>query len=65
MDEVNDQDEFSLIQECTDSYRVVDRDDGGILITIKVPKEFSNLLIAKLSDLTSTKKEIEEYEDEN
>ena len=51
----------SLVQECVDSYRVTERSDG-IDITIKVPKRFADLWLAKLSDLRVSDQEIAEHE---
>ena len=53
--------EFSLIQECTDEYYLEDK-DYKTKINILIPKKFKRLWIHKLSELKTTMKEIEEYE---
>ncbi len=55
------EEQFSLVQECTDEYYIEDQ-DGKIKINILLPKRFKNLWIHKLSELKTTMKEIEEYE---
>ena len=56
------QEEYSMVQECTNSYRVEEKGERGIEINIKVPKRFESLWISKLSDLRTTMEEIEYYE---
>ena len=53
---------YSMVQECTDSYRVVEKGESGIEINIKIPKRFESLWMSKLSDLRTTMKEIEYFE---
>ena len=56
---------FSMVEECTDSYVAERQKDGRLIITMDIPKRFSHLWISKLSDLTTTMKEIKEYEPED
>lgn len=51
-------DGYSLVQECTSSYAVQDRPDGGIEILIVVPARFAELWMVKLSELRATDEEI-------
>jgi len=53
---------YSMIQECTDSYRVTERPDGGAEIRIEVSKRFADLWLVKLSELQTNDAEIAEYE---
>ena len=53
---------INMIEECTERYHVKESDKGGVEISIKVPKRFENLWLIKLSDLTTTEKEIEEMQ---
>lgn len=55
---------YSMVQECTDSYVVDERDDGSIVITIQIPRRFGLLWRIKLSDLRTTDAEIKEHEPE-
>ena len=54
--------EYSMVQECTNSYKAEGLPDGSLEISIKVPKRFADLWLVKLSKLTTTNKEINEYE---
>lgn len=54
--------EYSLTQECTDSYRVTEHSDGGVEIRIVVPKRFADLWLVRLSELKTTDEEIASYE---
>jgi hypothetical protein len=54
--------EYVMVEECTDSYRVQPQDDGGVEIRIRIPRRFADLWVAKLSDLKVTDAEIREYE---
>jgi hypothetical protein len=56
-----DTDRRKMLQECTDKYQVRERTDGGIEIHIEVPRPFRDLWIVRLSDLTTTDLEIEQY----
>ena len=56
-----DEEKISMVQECTDSYEVTNHDDGSIEIHIKIPKEFKILWKIRLSDMTTTVDELEEY----
>jgi hypothetical protein len=53
---------FSLIQECTNSYFIETINTQELEIHIKIPKRFKYLWMAKLSELRTTEKEIEEFE---
>jgi hypothetical protein len=57
----NEQESFSMVQECTNRYEVIDQDNGGIIINIVIPQEFSVLWMIKLSDLRTTMEEIAYY----
>jgi hypothetical protein len=56
---------ISMVQECTDSYRVEEQDDGGVVVTIRIPKRFSELWMMKLSELRTTQSEINEFDPKN
>ncbi|WP_316358940.1 hypothetical protein [Candidatus Neptunichlamydia sp. REUL1] len=56
------EEQYSMVQECTDSYRVEEKGNKGIEIHMKIPKRFENLWICKLSDLRTTMEEIKEME---
>ena len=51
---------FKMVDECTNSYSVDEQSDGGVIITIKVPKRFSDLWIIKLSELEASEAELED-----
>lgn len=53
--------DVSMIQECVASYVVDECADGSITISIKIPERFKDLWVIKLSSLTATEKELEEY----
>jgi hypothetical protein len=53
--------EFSLVQECTDDY-YYENVGSRVRINILIPKRFKFLWMHKLSELKTTMKEIEEYE---
>ena len=53
---------FHLVTECTIEYSVKDLREGGVEILIQAPKKFRWLWVSKLSDLSTTEKEIKEYE---
>lgn len=55
--------ELSLVQECTDEYYFEDK-GSKIKINVLIPVKFKNLWIHKLSELKTTMKEIEVYEDQ-
>jgi len=54
--------EYSLVQECTDGYRVDRQPDGRVQIHIVVPARFAELWLLKLSELRTNEREIAEYE---
>lgn len=56
---------YSMVQECTDSYRAEEQPDGSLEVRIKVPKRFADLWIVKLSELQTTMDEIRAYEPED
>jgi hypothetical protein len=56
---------ISMVQECTDSYEVIEQDEGGIRITIDIPVGFKTLWLVKLCELTTTMEEIEYYRKES
>lgn len=56
---------FSMVQECTDSYKAEEQKDGKLKISILIPKRFGDLWLVKLSELRTTMEEIEEYEQKN
>lgn len=53
---------YSMIQECVDSYRVTESSNGGVVISISVPKRFADLWLTKLSELRVSDAEIEDYQ---
>ena len=57
-----EEEKFSLVQECTDEYRVEKAENGTTKIIISIPEKYSNLWMHKLSELKTTMKEIKEYE---
>lgn len=59
-----DEETFSLVQECTNKYFVEIINEREAEIHIRIPKKFKTLWLIKLSDLRTTKKEIEEYKDD-
>ena len=52
----------SMVQECVSDYEAHESEDGSAVITIRVPKRFVNLWLVKLSNLRTTLREIEEFE---
>lgn len=52
----------SMVEECVDWYKAVELPDGGAELTIRVPKRFRWLWLAKLSELCATGFDIQEYE---
>ncbi len=54
---------FSLVQECTNKYSVVDLNEAEAEIRIRIPKKFRTLWLIKISDLRTNEKEIEKYKD--
>ncbi len=61
---MNENNEISMVIECTDSYNVKNWINGGIEINIRIPKRFACLWIEKLSDLQTTMQEIKDNENE-
>jgi len=59
---MTEEETYSMVEECTSSYRVTEKEENGVEINIKIPRRFSSLWISKLSDLRTTMKEIEYYE---
>lgn len=53
---------IGMIDECVESYRLEHRPDGGASIRIEVDPRFATLWMIRLSDLTTTMWEIEQYE---
>ena len=56
---------IGMVDECHDSYRVEQRPDGGVDIRIEVPPRFATLWLVRLSELTTTMREIEKYQPED
>lgn len=61
---IMDEKKFSLIEECTNSYRINDLNENEVEIRIRIPKKFRSLWMFKLSDLYTSLQEIEELKDE-
>ena len=61
MESAVSEEQYSMVQECADSYMVEDQPDGGAVITIKVPKRFKLLWMVRLTDLRTTMSEIDEH----
>ncbi len=59
-----DNEEISMVQECSVEYKAIGQPDGGIKIVIDIPKRFKNLWLVKLSELRTTEEEIREYEED-
>jgi len=59
------EEEYSMVQELTDSYHVEDAKDGEFKISILAPEKYRGLWMHKLSDLRTTMKEIEYYESDD
>lgn len=59
---MSEKEQYSMVQECTDRYEAKRADRGDLDIVIKVPRRFADLWLVKLSALTTTDSEIEEYE---
>jgi hypothetical protein len=55
---------YSLVQECTDSYETRDLPDGRMDVHIVVPRRFADLWLAKLSSLRTDDEEIRQYQPE-
>ncbi len=51
-----------MVDECVESYRVEQRPDGGASIRIEIDPRFAALWMVRLSDLTTTMREIKQYE---
>jgi hypothetical protein len=54
-------DSINMIETCTDNYEINTLPDEGIKISIKVPKKFRDLWLIKLTELTTSIEEIQEY----
>ena len=54
--------EYSMVEECTDSYRVSELENGDTQIVMRIPPRFRTLWLVKLTDLTTTDEEIARYE---
>ena len=61
---MNDQ-MFSMVQGCTDSYTVESNADGTAFTTIKVPARFRKLWMARFSDLKTDENEIRYWSEES
>ena len=59
-----DSEQISMVQDCIDIYRVIEKPDGSAEIIIHIPARFKNLWLVRLSDLRTTEQEIKAYEDE-
>jgi hypothetical protein len=53
---------IKMVVECVDRYHVSERSDGRTEINIVVPERFSNLWKVRLSELTTTKDQIDEFD---
>ncbi|WP_420454134.1 hypothetical protein [Rubrivirga sp.] len=53
---------IGMVDECVESYRVEQRPDGGASIRIEIDPRFAALWMVRLSDLTTTMREIKQYE---
>ena len=59
----NPQEMFSMVEECTDSYRVQDRGENGIQVVIEIPSRFADIWLVKLSSLQTNEDELAEYDE--
>ena len=55
---------YSMVQECTDSYRVTELDDGRTRVELVVPPRFRALWLTKLSELRTDDAEVAALERE-
>ena len=55
--------QYSMVQECTDLYHVVELGDGRTRIDMVIPNRFRDLWLTKLSALRTSDEEIERYEE--
>ena len=56
---------YDVVGELTESYRVFDLADGGVLVLISVPREFRDIFLMKMTELTVTKEELEAFHTED
>lgn len=49
---------YSMVQECTDLYRVTELEDGRTRVEMVVPARFRDLWLMKLSELRTDDTEI-------
>jgi hypothetical protein len=54
----------SMVIECVNAYRVTNKDDGGIVVTIDAPGAFADLWLSKLEALVASEEEIAECNSE-
>ena len=58
----NNPEQFSMVEECVNSYHAKRQADGSLDIAISVPRRFAGLWLVKLSELRATEEDIREYE---
>jgi hypothetical protein len=54
--------DYGMVQECVDAYDARRRPDGSLEVTIRIPRRFADLWLARLSDLRTTDAEIAAFE---
>lgn len=52
---------FPLIEEMVERYEATRSSDGSVEISMKVSREFADLVLLKLSELRVTASEVEEH----
>lgn len=57
--------EYSMVQECTDSYAVSTQEDGRTKIVMIIPERFKWLWMTKLSDLRTNDEEIDYWDSDD
>ena len=53
--------EFRMLSECSESYTVIEDDEGRTTILITIPEHLRDLWLMKLTNLTVTDDEIAQY----
>jgi hypothetical protein len=57
--------QIPMVIECTDRYQVAKLEDGRTKIWMIIPKGFESLWMSRLTDLHTTREEIEYYRSED
>jgi len=59
---MNKSEKISMLEECVNKYEVRDLNEKESEIIIRIPMKFHYLWLMKLTELTTTMREIEEWE---